>query len=270
IWTLRDGPLVVSCHRTLDRALSYARQAEELAEGNDDLNRVVVVLFGGLSFALPGIMASHMPTVPVIGVPAYSGSINGGDFDATTGVYNLPPGTVVGGAPQHSYESPSLDKAVLIAEKILNTSNQQANVSGPEDILEKLTGLLGRKKLGVPHSSSSVPEENAVNLNVSDRPERLVAWNNASYLALQCVLPGKEGSSDERTGEFANTIWELDLTDNTLYFGRPENAALFLARVMGVASPGLRERLRQYRVKEQESTAAKYGAERSVTMDDFM
>ena len=50
-------PLVVSCHRTLKRVVYYALESELHAAADED-RKVVVVLFGGMSLALPGIFLS--------------------------------------------------------------------------------------------------------------------------------------------------------------------------------------------------------------------
>jgi phosphoribosylcarboxyaminoimidazole (NCAIR) mutase len=287
ILRLKDGPLQVSCHRTLDRAIGYAREVEGLEENHQGkASRVVLVLFGGMSFALPGIMASEMPTVPVIGVPAYSGSTYGGGLDSATAVYNLPPGTVVAGAPLHSDEVPSLDTAVLIAEKILRLNLRRRPVLICPDEDEKSLKTV-RKILDRPETPGRIDasggfhidyEEQrklgtdcpSIALNIYRKDEDILWCDRASSLALQCKLPVKAEDRLAAGEAFACTMEELMGTKNTLYFGRPENAALFLARVVGMLSPSLRSDLRQYRRLQEAAAMEKYGDRRSIKRDQFV
>jgi 5-(carboxyamino)imidazole ribonucleotide mutase len=76
---------VVSAHRTPDWLAEYARSAE-------DRGLEVIVAGAGGAAHLPGMVASHT-TVPVIGVPVQSRSLNG--LDSLLSIVQMPGGVPV-------------------------------------------------------------------------------------------------------------------------------------------------------------------------------
>jgi 5-(carboxyamino)imidazole ribonucleotide mutase len=76
---------VVSAHRTPDWMAEYARSAE-------DRGLEVIVAGAGGAAHLPGMVASHT-TVPVIGVPVQSRSLNG--LDSLLSIVQMPGGVPV-------------------------------------------------------------------------------------------------------------------------------------------------------------------------------
>ena len=76
---------VSSAHRNPDRTGEYARTAA-------DRGLKVIIAGAGLAAALPGVLAAHT-TLPVIGVPIASGSLNG--VDALYAIVQMPPGVPV-------------------------------------------------------------------------------------------------------------------------------------------------------------------------------
>jgi len=76
---------VVSAHRTPERAREYARTAEERGLA------VIIAAAGGAAH-LAGVMAAET-TLPVIGVPVSSGSLQG--MDALLATVQMPPGIPV-------------------------------------------------------------------------------------------------------------------------------------------------------------------------------
>ena len=77
--------VVASAHRTPDRALRYARQAEGRGI------RVIIAGAGGAAH-LAGVIAAVTP-LPVIGVPVRSASLNG--LDSLLSMVQMPPGVPV-------------------------------------------------------------------------------------------------------------------------------------------------------------------------------
>ncbi len=82
-----ESPYVeaASAHRSPDRVATFAREAE--ASGFE-----VLIAAAGMSNALAGAIAAHT-TLPVIGVPLASGSLQG--FDALLSTAQMPPGIPV-------------------------------------------------------------------------------------------------------------------------------------------------------------------------------
>ena len=77
---------VASAHRTPERTVQLANKAEK--EGIE-----VIIAGAGMAAHLAGVVASHT-TLPVIGVPIDSSSLNG--LDALLSTVQMPPGVPVG------------------------------------------------------------------------------------------------------------------------------------------------------------------------------
>lgn len=271
-------PILVSCHRTLERVVEYARDVEEYSREN----RTVVVLFGGLSFALPGIFASHAATVPIIGVPAHS-TTHGGGLDSSTAVYNLPPGTVVGGAPVH-YDNPtSLDKAVLIAEYILKPERKDVTLIAPHESSKhtaEAKKILNPPDLRDIHNSRiegiffiqythqkalKASDRFGITLNITDSNSDIGLCDSRSMLSLQCRMAKQHKYRRSEYNDFAITLAALEKTDKTIYFSSPQNAALFLARALALHSCEIRQSLLEYWKNAAEEIRKKYGTAVNIT-----
>jgi 5-(carboxyamino)imidazole ribonucleotide mutase len=63
---------VISAHRSPEKAREFALSAQE--RGVE-----VIIAAAGMAAALPGVLASYAPTIPVIGVPIASRSMSGLD-----------------------------------------------------------------------------------------------------------------------------------------------------------------------------------------------
>ncbi|MFC1741811.1 phosphoribosylaminoimidazolesuccinocarboxamide synthase [Nanoarchaeota archaeon] len=257
-------PVIVSCHRTLKRVVSYALETELHADHEE--RRVVVILFGGLSLALPGIFSSETTTLPVIGVPALASGVHGGGIDAATAVYNLPPGTVVAGVPVHSEKNPSLDKAILIAEKILDATNPKVAIVSEKDTkqLQKAKSTAGVFDMKYNHMKDVSKDLPEITLHIAEDNYYLKSCDDAATIALQCIAPKEDSYSD-----FTSTLEELDKTKNTLYFSNAVNATLFVARVMGLSDTTMREQLMTYKKEQEEGILNKYGERIRISEDLF-
>ena len=77
---------VVSAHRTPDRAIEYARQAESRGM------QIIIAGAGGAAH-LPGVVAA-LTTLPVLGVPMQSRSLQG--LDSLLSIVQMPGGVPVG------------------------------------------------------------------------------------------------------------------------------------------------------------------------------
>ena len=77
--------VVSSAHRNQEKTAAYARDARERG-------LKVLIAGAGLAAALPGVLAAHT-TLPIIGVPVASGSLNG--LDSLYSIVQMPPGIPV-------------------------------------------------------------------------------------------------------------------------------------------------------------------------------
>lgn len=77
---------IVSAHRTPEHLFEFAKNAEQLG-------RQVIIAGAGGAAHLPGMIAS-LTTLPVIGVPIKSSSLNG--LDSMLSIVQMPPGVPVG------------------------------------------------------------------------------------------------------------------------------------------------------------------------------
>ena len=100
---------VVSAHRTPERMVEYAKTARE---------RGISVIIAGAGGAahLPGMVAS-LTTLPVIGVPVQTKTLNG--VDSLYSIVQMP-----AGIPVATVAIGNSHNAALLAVRILSTSNQ--------------------------------------------------------------------------------------------------------------------------------------------------
>lgn len=99
---------VVSAHRTPDKMFEYARTARERGL------RVIIAGAGGAAH-LPGMVAS-LTTLPVIGVPVVSKSLNG--LDSLYSIVQMP-----AGIPVATVAIGSAENAGLLAVRILGAAD---------------------------------------------------------------------------------------------------------------------------------------------------
>ncbi len=97
---------VMSAHRSPDRVRAFAESAEE--SGIE-----VVIAAAGMSAALAGVIAAHT-TLPVIGVPIASGSLQG--VDSLLSTVQMPPGVPVAAV---AVGSPGATNAAILAAQII-------------------------------------------------------------------------------------------------------------------------------------------------------
>ena len=96
---------IASAHRTPEDVVKYARNAA-------GRGIKVIIAIAGLSAALPGVIAAHT-TLPIIGVPASGGPLNG--MDALLSIAQMPPGV-----PVASMGIDGAKNAALMAIRILS------------------------------------------------------------------------------------------------------------------------------------------------------
>lgn len=101
---------VVSAHRTPDDMATYAKSAKERGI------KVIIAGAGGAAH-LPGMTASHT-TLPVIGVPVQSKSLNG--LDSLLSIVQMP-----AGIPVATVAIGNAKNAALLAIRILATNDKE-------------------------------------------------------------------------------------------------------------------------------------------------
>jgi phosphoribosylaminoimidazole carboxylase PurE protein len=101
---------IISAHRTPDRLRDYVQSAP-------DRGTRVFIAAAGMSAALPGAIAAHT-TLPVIGVPMVSGTLQG--LDSLLSVVQMPPGVPVATV---AIGPPGAKNAALLACQILAVSD---------------------------------------------------------------------------------------------------------------------------------------------------
>jgi 5-(carboxyamino)imidazole ribonucleotide mutase len=102
--------LVISAHRTPDKALEYASTARERGL------KVIIAGAGGAAH-LAGFTAAKT-TLPVIGVPIKSAQLNG--LDSLLSIVQMP-----GGIPVATVAIDQAKNAALLAVEIIGTSNDE-------------------------------------------------------------------------------------------------------------------------------------------------
>lgn len=100
---------VASAHRTPERAVGIAQEAEERGFK-------VIIAGAGLSAALPGVLAAHT-TLPVVGVPIASGPLGG--IDALLSMVQMPTGVPVATVGINNAKN-----AAILAAEILALSDE--------------------------------------------------------------------------------------------------------------------------------------------------
>lgn len=98
--------LITSAHRTPDQTAEYARTAA-------DRGLEIIIAAAGMAAHLAGVIAAHT-TLPVIGVPIASGSLQG--IDALLSTVQMPPGVPVATV---GIGSAGAKNAALLAVQIL-------------------------------------------------------------------------------------------------------------------------------------------------------
>ena len=102
---------VISAHRSPEKARQFALAARE--RGIE-----VIIAAAGMAAALPGVLASYAPTIPVIGVPIAAGSMSG--LDSLLAIAQMPPGVPVATVAVGKWGARN---AALLAAEILALSD---------------------------------------------------------------------------------------------------------------------------------------------------
>lgn len=101
---------VYSAHRTPDEALAYAKTAKENDFG-------VIIAAAGMAAHLAGVIAANT-TIPVIGIPCKSESLDG--LDALMSTVQMPPGI-----PVATVAINGASNAAYLAVEILSLNNRK-------------------------------------------------------------------------------------------------------------------------------------------------
>ena len=99
---------VISAHRTPEKARQFALDASE--RGVE-----VIIAAAGMAAALPGVLASYAPTIPIIGVPIGKGGMGG--LDSLLAIAQMPPGVPVACMAVNGARNAALFAAQVLAAK---------------------------------------------------------------------------------------------------------------------------------------------------------
>ncbi len=97
---------VISAHRSPEKARQFALAAQE--RGIE-----VIIAAAGMAAALPGVLASYAPTIPVIGVPIAAGGMSG--LDSLLAIAQMPPGVPVACMAVNGARNAALFAAQILA-----------------------------------------------------------------------------------------------------------------------------------------------------------
>lgn len=134
---------IVSAHRTPERLVTYAKTAESKGI------KIIIAGAGG-SAHLPGMTAAFT-TIPVIGVPIYTKSLNG--LDSLLSILQMPPGIPVATVAINGGKN-----AGLLAIAILAIKNKQ--------LLQKLENYRRNMETEVVNTATDIEKSKGKNLPV--------------------------------------------------------------------------------------------------------
>ena len=97
---------LISAHRSPEKARQFAMDAPQRGVQ-------VIIAAAGMAAALPGVLASYAPTVPVIGVPLAAGAMGG--LDALLSIAQMPPGVPVACMAVNGARNAALFAAQILA-----------------------------------------------------------------------------------------------------------------------------------------------------------
>lgn len=97
---------VISAHRSPEKARRFALAARE--RGIE-----VIIAAAGMAAALPGVLASYAPTIPVIGVPIAAAAMGG--LDSLLTIAQMPPGVPVACMAVNGARNAALFAAQILA-----------------------------------------------------------------------------------------------------------------------------------------------------------
>lgn len=151
-----DWPIMKSCHQMLEqfginadvRILSAHRCAEKTAKFAAEAaeNGIeVIIAAAGMAAHLAGVIAAHT-TLPVIGVPMASGSLQG--IDALLSTVQMPPGIPVATV---GIGAAGAKNAAILAVQILAKQNGQ--------LIEKLVDYKGQLAKAVAEKDAALKKE---------------------------------------------------------------------------------------------------------------
>jgi len=221
--TVIEPMVIESCHGCPDLMTKYSGQMQSLVEKGD---RVVGVLQGGLLFGLPSIQATQV-TYPIISCPldlvAYTAFITppGHAAIATVGIDRK---------KDEKYETNQRQKAIMLAEKMLNLESQTIALIGDGD-LEKIAKELDN--LGIRTHDSS-----ALVLTYGHMPQP--AGSDCIQLWAHCAENLMSGTYLER----AEAVINMDPDSVNAAQVRASNLAIYAAKILSLQNPELREKIK--------------------------
>ena len=102
---------ILSVHRTPENAIEYAKSLQ-------DRNVKVIIAGAGGAAHLPGVFAAMAPTIPVIGIPIFTKTLNG--IDSLYSIVQMP-----SGIPVATVAINGAKNAAILATSMLAISNDE-------------------------------------------------------------------------------------------------------------------------------------------------
>ncbi len=243
--------LTTSIHRTTMESIMWAHDMQMLVQPKEgEGHKLVSVLFGGLALALPGVVASEAPSVPVIAV--------GDDEDAFWNTYRIPDGNTDAIVPVGN-----LEMGLMMAGKILDYDGTSVRIVTVGDCpnAEALMDVLD--KAGVTNYSreeyDAGKEYEGLVVGLADTPSRLAALDSR----VEFGILGVEKSVKPRS--MADTMLDSGAVQNSVVVGRPKNLGYFAAKVVGLNDPAVAKKLFEMRAEE----ADKYPRHLRMELEHF-
>ncbi|MFH1473510.1 MAG: hypothetical protein ABIE55_01315 [Candidatus Aenigmatarchaeota archaeon] len=218
-----DPTRIESCHGCPDIVEHYSKETQYFAN-NDD--RVVGVLIGGLSFALPGIQGTHV-TYPIISVPldmvAYQNFMlpSGHAVTSTVGIERK---------LENGYTTTQRKKALTIAENILNLDTYPVAIRGDGD-LEKLE-----------------KELDEIGIVVDDDSDLILSYGSKPLTDVdeKCIQIWADTQSSSMSGSYMDdTERFLARTPNTVQVRGLKNLEIYAAKILSLNDPEMREAIKK-------------------------
>lgn len=227
-------------------------------------NRIAMIWYGKNALMIPSVMASLVPIVPTIGVPIAKDHLIGGDTTPFVTVANARPGNPVGVVSLHTAKTPTLDRATQIAVNILNYQNETpgfANLLGSKagEREENIKGMLDT--MGINHSTlnyskTSEDQKTMFGLYLLDFVDIREQTENIERISFSKTALISSRSPSDMWGyqDLRDCMNAMRKKTNSLYFGEPENAALFMAQIACQSSPEIRDKLTKYIAEKKKDT----------------
>lgn len=236
--------VVNSTHGNTEATLQNSEELEDIA--NAPGYRVVSIQHGSHYFALPSVMAANMIPIPVISVPLIGPCFGGLDaFLAPT----VPKGTsAIGGVGIEAYSA-----ATSIAVKMLKNKYNYVYVDGVDDLVMHLLSDYGIEAREITTLTNQDDKDNIILYGVTkltdDRSTILGFHDDEMRDGFILVSP----MDAKKPGDAAKLLQYFESLNNSLFVGRKENLAHFVAKIFALNDTEIADKIREAALKKADS-----------------